>query len=195
MYCLFLRKTLITCLSSSLNTIFTDVTMTSSLRTPAVSMQTKCLSTHFLDLLGWRTLKITKIVAQFSEIYEKQVASFFWIRCSFSQCFDTVVWVKERVSDLFHWSHRFFSITSIRCRWQTRAMRCITANMLQTKIDAVCDKLATELSWQRLQLSTFSSYSELKICRKSQILTYPPAYGAPVGWPRLSFGEIFGNKK
>ena len=29
------------------------------------------------------------------------------------------------------------------------AMHCITANVLQTKVDARCDKLATELSWQR----------------------------------------------
>jgi len=29
-------------------------------------------------------------------------------------------------------------------------MRCITANVLQTnQVDAHCDKLATELSWQR----------------------------------------------
>jgi len=40
-------------------------------------------------------------------------------------------------------------------------MHCIMANVLQTKVDAQCDKLATELSWQRLWGSTFSSYSEL----------------------------------
>jgi len=33
--------------------------------------------------------------------------------------------------------------------------------VLQTKVDAQCDKLATELSWQRLRRSTFSSYCEL----------------------------------
>jgi len=37
--------------------------------------------------------------------------------------------------------------TSISCHRQTRATRCITANMLQTnKVDAQCDELATELS-------------------------------------------------
>jgi len=36
--------------------------------------------------------------------------------------------------------------TSISYRWQTRATRCITANVLQTQVDAQCDKLATELS-------------------------------------------------
>jgi len=36
--------------------------------------------------------------------------------------------------------------TSISCRWRTRATRCITSNVLQTKVDAQCDKLATELS-------------------------------------------------
>jgi len=39
--------------------------------------------------------------------------------------------------------------TSISCRWQTRALRCITEKVLQTnKVDAQSDKLATELSWQ-----------------------------------------------
>jgi len=52
-------------------------------------------------------------------------------------------------------------LTSISCRWQTCAMHCVRANVLQTKVDAQCDKLATELSWQRLRWSTFSSYSKL----------------------------------
>ena len=40
--------------------------------------------------------------------------------------------------------------TRISCRWQTGATHCITANVLQTnKVDALCDKLATELSRQR----------------------------------------------
>jgi len=43
--------------------------------------------------------------------------------------------------------------TSIICRWKTLATRYITANMLQTMVDAQCDKLATELSWQRLRRS------------------------------------------
>jgi len=37
--------------------------------------------------------------------------------------------------------------TTISCRLQTRATRCITANVLQTsKAEAQCDKLATALS-------------------------------------------------
>jgi len=36
--------------------------------------------------------------------------------------------------------------TSISCCRQTCAMLCITANVLQTKVDAQCDKLATKLS-------------------------------------------------
>jgi len=42
-------------------------------------------------------------------------------------------------------------VAAVKCmhRWQTRATRCITANVLQTnKVDAQCDKLATELRWQ-----------------------------------------------
>ena len=57
------------------------------------------------------------------------------------------------------------NLTSISCRWQTRATRCITP--LQTKVGDQCDKLATELCWQLFQRSTFSSYSELfvEICQ------------------------------
>jgi len=40
--------------------------------------------------------------------------------------------------------------TRISFRWQTRSTSCMTANVLQTNnVDAQCDKLATELSWQR----------------------------------------------
>jgi len=39
--------------------------------------------------------------------------------------------------------------TRISSRRQTRAMRCITANVLQTnEVDAQCNKLVIELSWQ-----------------------------------------------
>ena len=57
--------------------------------------------------------------------------------------------------------------TSISCCWRTNATCWITANLLQTKVDDQCDKLATELSWQRLWRSTFSYYSELFVeCRQ-----------------------------
>jgi len=36
--------------------------------------------------------------------------------------------------------------TGISCHQRTRATRCIMANVLQTKVDAQCDKLATDLS-------------------------------------------------
>jgi len=54
--------------------------------------------------------------------------------------------------------------TSISCRWWTHATHCIMVNVLQTKVDAQCDKLATELNWQRLQWSTFPVMAS---CRKS----------------------------
>ena len=57
-------------------------------------------------------------------------------------------------------------------------MRCITANVLQTKVDAQLD--ATELSWQRLRRSMFSSYSEWLI-ESRQFLFTPPAFGVVVG--------------
>jgi len=52
-----------------------------------------------------------------------------------------------------------FQKTSVVCRWQTHTMRCITANMLQTKVTTIATVDVFEL--QRV------------ICRKSPILTYP----------------------
>ena len=46
-------------------------------------------------------------------------------------------------------ANKAWSTTRISCHWQTHTKRCITANMLQTSnVNAGCDKLATELSWQ-----------------------------------------------
>jgi len=43
----------------------------------------------------------------------------------------------------------------ISCRLQTRTVRCITANVLQTnKVDAQWDKLATEPSWQLIHVKS-----------------------------------------
>jgi len=80
--------------------------------------------------------------------------------------------------------------TSINCCWWNHVTRCITANVLQTKMDAQ-DKLVTELSWKCLR-STFSTYSE---CRKSPILTYPSCNLAPLQHqkttaPGLSCGVV-----
>jgi len=60
--------------------------------------------------------------------------------------------------------------TCISCCWWTHMMHCIMENVLQTKMNARCDKLVTELSWQFLRWLTFSSYSKLFV--KSPILTY-----------------------
>jgi len=64
--------------------------------------------------------------------------------------------------------------------------RCITANMLQTKVDAQCDKLATEISWQCSRQSTFSSYSELFV-KSPQFQPKPPAFGASIGVTPVEF--------
>jgi len=81
-------------------------------------------------------------------------------------------------------------ITRLSCRSQTRATCCITANMLQTKVDAQCDDLATELSWQRF-VSTVANLQLLHLH-----LTYPTCiWRLHWGWPRLSFAEICDNKK
>jgi len=46
-----------------------------------------------------------------------------------------------------------YCLTTIGCLWRTRAKRCITANVLQTNVDARRDKLATELSCARSSAS------------------------------------------
>jgi len=89
---------------------------------------------------------------------------------------------------------------TISCRWGTRLMRCITATVLQTKVDAQGDKLATELrvSWQPLRRSTFSSYSELFIqSRPFQPILHRPTciWRLRWEWARLRFAQIFGVKK
>jgi len=53
--------------------------------------------------------------------------------------------------------------------YQLFLMHCITANVLQTKVDAQCDKLGTELSWQCLRRSIFTSYRELSYLLKFAI--------------------------
>jgi len=62
--------------------------------------------------------------------------------------------------------------TSISCHWRTCTTCCIMANVLQTKLDAQCDKPAAKLSWQCLWQLRFSSHMRV-ICRKSPIITYP----------------------
>jgi len=77
-------------------------------------------------------------------------------------------------------------VTRISCRWQTRATRCITANVLQTNnIDAHCDELATELSWQ---LTNFQ-LPHLHLTNPTCI------WRLGWGWPGLWFAEIFGTRK
>jgi len=39
-----------------------------------------------------------------------------------------------------------YSCTSISCSWRTHTTCCIMASVLETKVDAQCDKLATEPS-------------------------------------------------
>jgi len=70
-------------------------------------------------------------------------------------------------------------------------MRCVTANVPQTnKVDTQCDKLATELSWQRFtsKVATFQL--------PHLHFTYPTCiWRLRWGWIRLSFAEIFGIRK
>jgi len=80
---------------------------------------------------------------------------------------------------------------SISCRWQTRATRCVTANVLQTNnVDAQCDKLATELSWQRFA-------SKVAIFQLPQVhLIYPTCiWRLRWGWTPFEFCWDFGHQK
>jgi len=68
------------------------------------------------------------------------------------------------------------------------------ANVLQTKVDAQFDKLAAELSWQRVRRSTFSSYSELFV--EVTNFNLPHLHLAPLlGMTPFEFCEIFGIRK
>ena len=90
-----------------------------------------------------------------------------------------------------HILNKTVTITRISCRWQTRATRYSTANVLETnKIDPSRDKLATELRWQRFatkvanfQLLHLHLTCPICICRIRS------------GWTRLSFADIFGIRK
>ena len=82
-----------------------------------------------------------------------------------------------------HWMHIWLSFsTRISHPWQTRATRCIMANVLQTnKVDAECDKLATNLSWQCVA----SKVTNVHLPHLH--LTYSICiWRLHWGWPRLS---------
>jgi len=81
--------------------------------------------------------------------------------------------------------------TMISCRWQTRTTCCITANMLQiNKVDAQCDKLASELSWQRFA----SKVANIQLPHLH--LTCPTCiWRLRWWWSCLSFVESFGIRK
>ena len=80
--------------------------------------------------------------------------------------------------------------TRISCRWQTRATRCVTANVLQTyKADAQCDKLAIELRWQRLA-------SKVANCQlPHSVNLYPTCIGASIGVTPVEFCRDFRRQK
>jgi len=70
----------------------------------------------------------------------------------------------------------FRTSTCISSCWRTCATRVITTNVLQTKVDAKCDKLAIKLSSQRLQLVKVTN------------ITLPHLHLAPPSaWTHLSF--------
>jgi len=71
-----------------------------------------------------------------------------------------------------------------------RATRCITANVMQTKVDAQCDKLATELSWQRLA----SKLESRQFAATTPALNLPHLHLAPP-LQGVSFADISSVRK
>jgi len=78
-----------------------------------------------------------------------------------------------------HWL-TLLTLTSFHCCRQTHATNCNMADVLQTKVDAQCDKLATELKWATLATVDVSWRQSRKITDSN----LPHLYFAP------SFGVI-----
>jgi len=75
---------------------------------------------------------------------------------------------------------------TVKGYWQTHATLCSMANV---HVNARCDKLASELSWQRFT-SKAANFRLLHLH-----LTYPTGiWRLRWGWPRLSFADIFGSR-
>ena len=51
-----------------------------------------------------------------------------------------------------------YNYTSIHCRWQTRAKRCLTPTVLYTVVDSQCDKLVTDDRHQFITLTDHLSW-------------------------------------
>jgi len=116
-----------------------------------------------------RNLHTTRGSVDWGRMNSEATHSCRWIR---SVGGDPVLCRTCTVCGAYAWSKYQLSLT--------HATRYITANVLQTKVDAQRDKLSTELSWQSLQRSTLSSYSELFVESRQFWLT-SPAFGAFVG--------------
>jgi len=52
--------------------------------------------------------------------------------------------------------------TSLRCRWQTRATRCLTPTVFYTDVDDQCDKLVTDDRHQFITLTVYLSSQHLR---------------------------------
>jgi len=107
----------------------------------------------------------------------------------FVYCWQSVMW--KLAEDIFKFTNDNKNRTSNSRQWRTHVTHCITANVLQTKLDAQCDKLATKLSWQRLWRSTFLSYWSKVACSNRPHLNLAP----PLKVTQFSFAKIFGNRK
>jgi len=97
-----------------------------------------------------------------------------------SQC--GIIWKRNAI--FYAASTRFSSRSNKYQLSLKKATRCTTENVLQTKVDAHCDKLATEVSWPRLRRLAFLSYSKLSV-ESRQFQPTAPAFGASVGGDRV----------
>jgi len=76
------------------------------------------------------------------------------------------------------WDHlstwlRSLHSTSLRCRWRTRATRCLTPTVLYTDVDGQCDKLVTDDRHQFITLTIHLSRQHLR--RSIDVTTLPAA--------------------
>jgi len=125
-----------------------------------------------------------------------------WVQATcWRQCFEflslllhSVGWQEGHLAHK-HLYHIQVDETSISCRWWTRTVHCIMANVLPTKVEAQCDKLGTELSCQhtcdgwhfRVIASYLSKVANFNLLHLHLV--------PPLGLPRSSFVAIFSIRK
>jgi len=103
---------------------------------------------------------------------------------------ERAIWT-EMAGSPFNYADETRMKTRISCHWRTCATRCITTNVLQThKVDAQCDKLATELSWQHFA----SEVANFQLPHLHVSYTHPHL-AHPLGVTPFEFSRDFRQQK